>query len=170
MTLTFWQRVDKAGRNLAPFAVTVMLVLLGLVPLPIPDYQPVAPLLAAAAVFYWTIHRPDLMRPGPAFAIGLLQDLLTGGPLGVNALLLVLLHAAVLNQRRVLLASTFSLMWFGFVLVMMGVACIQWLAFSALNATLLPFGPALFEALLTVALFPPVAWILIRVHRAFLQG
>lgn len=38
MTATFWQKVDKTGRNLAPFAVTVMMVLVGMIPLPVPGY------------------------------------------------------------------------------------------------------------------------------------
>lgn len=170
MTATLWQRLDKTGRNLAPFAVTVMLVLIGLVPVPVPAYAPVAPYLTLVAVYYWTIHRPDLMRPSTAFLIGLLQDLLTGGPLGANALVLVVAQWLVLNQRRIFLASTFTLMWVGFAMVMLGAACIQWLAFSVLNATALPFNPALFQALMTIAMFPLVAWLLIRVHRAFLQG
>ncbi len=170
MTATFWQRLDKAGRNLAPFAVTVMLVLVGMIPVPVPAYTPVAPLLTLVSVYYWTIHRPDLMRPGVAFLIGLLQDLLIGGPLGVNALLLVVAQGAVLNQRRVFLASTFALLWIGFAMVMTGAVLLQWLAFSALNASVLPLKPALFQGLLTIAMFPAVGWLLIRVHRAFLNG
>ena len=103
-------------------------------------------------------------------AAAILQDLLTGGPLGVNALVLVLVHWTVQVQRRILLASAFALMWLGFAMVMMGAACVQWLAFSILNAMVLPFKPVLFQALLTIATFPAVAWFLIRVHRAFLQG
>ncbi|MBP2231347.1 rod shape-determining protein MreD [Azospirillum agricola] len=170
MTATFWQRLDKAGRNLAPFAVTVMLVLVGMIPIPIPSYSWVAPHLTLISVYYWTIHRPDLMRPGVAFLIGLLQDLLTGGPLGVNALMLVVAQWAVLNQRRVFLASTFALLWIGFAMVMTGAAFLQWLAFSVLNAGILPVKPALFQGLLTVAMFPAVGWLLIRMHRAFLNG
>lgn len=169
MTTTFWQRLDKAGRNLAPFAVTVMLVLIGMIPIPAPAYTPVAPQLTLISVYYWTIHRPDLMRPGVAFLLGLLQDLLTGGPLGVNALMLVVAQWAVLNQRRVFLASSFALLWIGFALVMAGGVLVQWLAFSALNATVLPIRPALFQGLLTVAMFPAVGWLLIRMHRAFLN-
>jgi len=170
MTAGFWQRLDKAGRNLAPFAVTVMLVLVGMVPIPIPSYTAVAPQLTLISVYYWTIHRPDLMRPGVAFLIGLLQDLLIGGPLGVNALILVVAQWAVLNQRRVFLASTFSLLWIGFAMVMAGAAFLQWLAFSVLSAGILPMKPALFQGLLTVAMFPALGWMLIRVHRAFLNG
>lgn len=170
MTTTFWQRLDKAGRNLAPFAVTVMLVLVGMIRIPVPAYAPVAPNLTLISVYYWTIHRPDLMRPGVAFLIGLLQDLLIGGPLGVNALMLVVAQWAVMNQRRVFLASTFVLLWIGFAMVMIGAAFLQWLAFSTLNATILPLKPALFQGLLTVAMFPALGWLLIRVHRAFLNG
>lgn len=170
MTATFWQRLDKAGRNLAPFAVTVMLLLIGLIPIPVPSYAQVAPALTMVSVYYWTIHRPDLMRPGVAFLIGLLQDLLTGGPLGLNALLLVVTQWVVVNQRRVFLASTFSLLWFGFAMIMLGAAVLQWLAYSALSASLLPFATAFFQALLTIAVFPAVGWLLIKVHRAFLHG
>lgn len=170
MTLTLWQRLDKTGRNLAPFAVTVMLLLVGMVPLRIPFYTEVAPALTLMAVYYWGIHRPDLLRPGTVFAIGLLQDLLSGAPLGLNALTLVCVHWTVLSQRRFFLANTFALLWFGFALIVFGAAVLQWAAVCALNATTVPFNTPLFQALLTLALFPVFAWLFMRVHRAFLQG
>ncbi|HYD66781.1 rod shape-determining protein MreD [Azospirillum sp.] len=168
MTVTLWQRLDKAGRNLAPFAVTVMLLLLGLVPLRIPAYTAVAPSLTLMAVYYWTIHRPDLLRPGAVFALGLLEDLLSGAPLGLNALVMVTAHWVVLTQRRFFLASTFPLMWFGFALIVFGAAVMEWMVFSVLNTALLPFRSMLFQALLTLALFPAFTWLFVRVHRAFL--
>jgi rod shape-determining protein MreD len=170
MTATFWQRLDKTGRNLAPFAVTLMLVLVGLIPIRIPSYAAIAPQFALIAVFYWVVHRPDLMRPSTVFLIGLLQDLLSGGPLGLNALVMVLLHGAVMGQRRLFLSSSFLLMWFGFGMVLTGATVLQWGAFSVLAGAALPFMPALFQALLTLAIFPAVAWLLLRVHRAFLLG
>lgn len=170
MTLTFWQRLDRAGRSLAPFAVTVLLVLMGMVPLPIPAYAPVAPSFGLMAVYYWTIHRPDLLRPSAVFAIGLLQDLLSGTPLGLSALVLVSVHWTVLHQRRLFLASTFVLMWFGFALVVLGSGFLQWLVHSAFHATLLRIDTMLGQAVLTLALFPMFAWIFVRVHRAFLPG
>lgn len=170
MTITFWQRIDRAGRNLAPFAVTVFLVLVGMVPLHLPLYAPVAPALALMAVYYWTIHRPDLLRPSAVFLIGLLQDLLSGGPLGLNALVLLAVHWVVLNQRRYFLTGTFALMWFGFGLIVLGAAFLQWAAHSALNATLMRLDTALGQAMLTLALFPMFAWLFVRIHRAFLHG
>ena len=44
------------------------------------------------------------------------------------------------------------------------------LLFGLIGIELGLLTPALFQALLTMAFFPAVAWMLIRVHRAFLQG
>ncbi|WP_029009753.1 rod shape-determining protein MreD [Azospirillum halopraeferens] len=169
MTLTLWQRLDRAGRNLAPFAVTVMLVLVAMVPLHIPAYTQVAPALTLMSVYYWVIHRPDLLRPLAVFAIGLLEDLLSGAPLGMNALVLVAAYWVVLSQRRFFLASTFALLWFGFVMIALGAALLQWAALSAYYATVLPMDAGFHQALLTIVLFPLFAWLFIRIHRAFLQ-
>ncbi|MBV5335548.1 rod shape-determining protein MreD, partial [bacterium] len=79
MSLSPWQRVDRFGRNLAPGALTVALLLVSAAPVQLHGVTPLAPILVLAAVFYWTIHRPDLLRPSALFLIGLLQDLLSGG-------------------------------------------------------------------------------------------
>ncbi|MBI1206325.1 MAG: rod shape-determining protein MreD [Azospirillum sp.] len=168
MTVSVWQRVDLAGRSLAPAAVTVMLVLVSMVPLPIPGLDRVSPALALMSVYYWAIHRPDLLRPSVAFAIGLLNDLLSGDPLGLSALVLVLVLLVVISQRGFFLANSFLLLWWGFTLIVLGAAVVRWTVISLLLGDVVPADAPLFQALLTLALFPVVAWLLIRVHRAFL--
>ena len=44
-----------------------------------------APLLALMPVYFWCLVRPDLMSPAAAFVIGMLEDILSGGPPGVWA-------------------------------------------------------------------------------------
>jgi rod shape-determining protein MreD len=146
-----------------------MLLLLAMVPLYLPGYETVAPALALMSVYYWAIHRPDLIRPSVAFAIGLLQDMLTGAPLGMTALVLVLCHWVVVSQRSFFLANSFVLLWVGFAFIVFGAALVQWLAFSMLALTVMPLEAALCQAALTLALFPIFAWLFIRVHRAFLK-
>jgi len=169
MTISVWQRLDLAGRSLAPVAVTVMLVLLGMVPLYLPGYDRVVPSLALMSVYYWAIHRPDLVPPSVAFAIGLLQDMLAGTPLGVTALVLVLCHWVVVSQRSFFLANSFMMLWVGFGFIVLGSVWVQWLAFSVLSLRMVSLQAPLFQALLTLALFPMFAWFFIRVHRAFLR-
>ena len=84
MRTTALQRLDLFAKSLSPFAITLFLIMLGLVLVRSPDVAPVMPSMALAAVFYWTVFRPDLLPNWCIFLLGLLQDLLTGAPPGVS--------------------------------------------------------------------------------------
>jgi rod shape-determining protein MreD len=86
----------------------------------------------------------------------------------MNALVNTLVYWVILTQRR-FLATSFSMLWWGFGMIATGAGLVGWAAYSVLNATLLPFETVMVGVLFTVALFPAFAWLFIRVHRAFLQ-
>lgn len=169
MAVGIWHRIDQTGRNLLPFAVTVAMMLVAMVPIRLPGFSMVAPPLTLIAVFYWAIHRPDLLRPSVVFLVGLLQDLLSGAPLGMTPLVFTLCYWVLITQRRFFLGGSFAMLWWGFALVAAGVAAVQWAAYSVIEVTLLDARPALFQALVAIAIFPAPAWILMRVQRAFLN-
>ena len=159
-------RLDRGARNAAPSAVTVMLVLLAVVPLQIPHYGSVAPLLGLIGIYYWAIHRPDLMPFSIVFVIGLLHDALTGAPLGIASFVLLLCYWMVCSQRRLLVGKSFIVVWWGFMVVAICATALEWLLFSILVGTVMPIRPILFQSLMTMAVFPAVAWIFIQVHRS----
>lgn len=169
MTVTPWQRLDMAGRAIAPMTITAGLALVAMVPVQVPFWQPVAPLLPLMSVYYWAIHRPDLMSLWALFLLGVIQDLLAGTPIGLTSLTYLLCHGFVVSQSGFFLANSFVLLWFGFVVVVFSAEVLQWLVFSALHTQVLRAGAALFQALLTLGLFPVFAWAFTRVHRAFLN-
>ncbi len=169
MNATIWQRLDQIGRSLAPAAVTLMLVLLGMVPLCLPGWDKVAPSTALMSVYYWSIHRPDLLPPSAAFGIGLLQDLLAGTPPGMTALVLVSCHLVVETQRAFFLANAFLILWLGFGFMAFGAALLQGLLYSVFYQTLVPMQIPLVQAAVTLVLFPLFASLFISVHRAFLK-
>ncbi|WP_119679022.1 rod shape-determining protein MreD [Indioceanicola profundi] len=169
MAVGMWHRLDQTGRNLLPFAITVAMMLVSMAPMRLPGFSTVAPPLTLIAVFYWAIHRPDLLRPSIAFLIGLLQDLLSGAPLGMTPLVLTLCYWVLITQRRFFLGSSFLLLWWGFAMVAGAASLVQWAAYSLMEATVLDVKPAVFQALVAIAIFPAPAWILMRIHRAFLN-
>ena len=61
MKHALWHRLDIIARSLSPLAMTVLLIMIGMVPLQIPNMAPVIPAMALIAVYYWAVHRPDLM-------------------------------------------------------------------------------------------------------------
>jgi rod shape-determining protein MreD len=168
VTGTAVQRIDRAGRNIVPVVMTFLLVVVQLAPVPAPGWGVLAPNLALASVWYWAIHRADLLRPSHAFLLGLVQDLLAGTPLGLSALVHVLVFAGVERERRLLSRGSFYILWLGFAVAALGASAVSWAAVSALALAPAPPAPGLLHALATAAAFPLVAAACIRIHRAFL--
>lgn len=163
--LTVGQRADLWLRHATPMLLTLVLAVLSVVPIGIPGYWAVVPAYTAMAAFYWGVFRPDLQPASALFAIGVLQDILAGTPVGLTAVVLLLIHSLATSQRRAFLGKPFVLAWLGFALIQAPVAAFAWLLASGL--ALRPIGgePVLFQYLGTVTLFPVVAWIFVRVHR-----
>ena len=162
-------QLDRAARRLFPFAFSVLLVVLSVVPLPVPGYGLVVPSFGLMAVYYWAVHRPDLLPAPAVFVLGLLEDILSGAPTGLNTLVLLLVYGVMRNQRRPFLGKPFAVMWFGFLVVAPAAIFAEWLFSSALAGRLIPAQTASVQLLLTVALYPWLTWLLAAGQRAFLR-
>ena len=106
------------------------------------------------------------MPPPVVFLIGLLFDLLGYLPLGVGALTLLAVHGLALRWRRLLTRQGFLSVWLAFAAFAAGAAALGWVLTALLSFRLLPLGPALFQAVLTAALYPALAVLFIRAHRS----
>ena len=69
------------------------------------------------AVYHWAIFRPRLLPAYAVFLAGLLQDILSGAPLGVNALVFLVAYGVVLSQKKFFTGKSFLILWLGFALV-----------------------------------------------------
>jgi len=146
-----------------PTVTILILALLSVLPLRFPDYAAVAPLLALAGLYYWTIYRPELLPPAAVFLCGVVLDLLSGAPLGIAALVFLLTRIVVLPQRRFFVDRLFPFVWGGFTLLAAG-------AIAFLSGVVLDMRAATLQWVLTVASFPAVAYLLVRVQRGFLPS
>lgn len=164
------RQAGRRTRATLPILSSVALVLIGLLPLGLPHFGAVSPALALMAVFYWSIFRADLMTMLGAFLIGLLLDLLSGGPLGLNALTLLLVHELGESQRRIFLGSSFLVNWCGFALVAVAAAIAGWALVCLLHWSLLPILPLIIQTGLSLGLYPGVYWLLSRLERRYLQS
>ena len=125
------------------------------------------PVLALGAVYYWTLVRPDLMPPLVVLAIGLLEDLLSGGPPGLWAAGFVAAYALTDRERETFagMIGPGALMSFAAVMLLAGVtayvvACLVYLRLP-------PLSPLIVEAISTVLFYPLVAkslrWVHVRI-------
>jgi rod shape-determining protein MreD len=152
-------------RNLVPVATTFACVLIGQLPLPLPFLSDVAPAFALMSLYYWLVFRPDLMPYAAVFGLGIVQDAVAGAPLGLYALVYLLVQAMVLNQRRFIAGKPFWVFWSAFALVAPIAAFAAWLLASLARGTLLTPETALVALVLTIVLFPAIAWLLVHAQR-----
>ena len=169
MKPSLWQRLDVLARQLTPFALTLILVVLSVVPTHLPGYARVAPMLALMAVYHWTVYRPDLLPAFAVFGLGLLQDSLSGMPMGVNVLVFLTVHGVVLLQRRFFTGKSFVIQWLGFNLVAAAAAAETWILMSAFYVTPMEPTAVLYQYVVTVGCFPLLAWALARWQQTFLR-
>ncbi len=169
MKASGWQRLDLIARQITPCFLTLLLVMLAMVPMRVPDLAPIMPWLAAIAVYYWAVHRPDLMPASAVFAIGLFHDLVAGTALGVGVLILLLIYLAIVGQRRFFVSRSFLVMWAGFAVIAGGACLLLWLLSTLLAGTFISPRPAMFQFLTTVAAYPLLAWLFAQVQRSLLR-
>ncbi|MFZ5790787.1 MAG: rod shape-determining protein MreD [Pseudomonadota bacterium] len=170
MTSGFWQRIDLWSQRLWPSTLTLLLMLLGAVPLPLPFWQPINPDFALMAVYYWAIHRPTALPLPLVFLIGILADFFGMAPLGVGTLVLVLTYAVTLSQRRLFIGQPFLVVWWGYMMVSGAAMALAWAVTSLLAVDLVDSRPAIFCYLVDLGLYPGVAYLFARVQRSLLSS
>ncbi|MFQ5785302.1 MAG: rod shape-determining protein MreD [Alphaproteobacteria bacterium] len=168
-TGAWWSRFERGLRSLTPLVLTLALVLVSVLPLRLPGFSSVTPVVALIAVYHWSIYRPDLLPLTGVFVIGLVQDALAGTPLGLTSLVLLLVQAVVVSQRRFFHGKSFLVEWWGFMLVAPVATLVSWMLASAYFATLITPRPLGFQLLLTVALYPCFTWVFARAQYYLLR-
>ena len=169
MKQALWHRLDILARSLSPLAMTLLLIMVGMVPLKNPHIAPVTPSVALIAVYYWAVHRPNLMTVWAIFVVGLFQDLLSGGHVGVGILALLMVHFVIDTQRRFFARSSFQALWILFGVVAAAALYLMWLINCLLQGVFLEARPVLFQYLTTVAAYPCLAWLFAQAQKTFLK-
>jgi len=169
MKSAVWQNLDLAARKLTPFLLSLVLVILNLVPLHLPGYAAISPNFALMAIYYWALHRPSLLPSGAVFIIGLLQDFMSGGPIGQNTAILVVVYIIAVSQARFFYGKSFFVVWWGFMVVSLCVATMEWVIASLMEASMLAPEPAFYECAMNVAAYPIFGWLFVQVHRTLPQ-
>jgi rod shape-determining protein MreD len=161
-------QVDSAIARLLPVATTAAAAALSIQPIRLPGSAALAPAFLLMAVFHWAIYRPDLLSPPSVFVIGVAYDLITGGPPGATALVLLLARSAVLRYRRWFSDRAFPFIWGGFTLLTTVAMLGLWLMHLLFDGQIADFRAIVFRAMLTIALFPVASFLLGRAQRALM--
>ncbi len=152
-------------RDATPIATLVGAALLDLLWLPIPGFNTISPAFPWVVAFCWTAWRPRLLPFFAVFVVGLFEDFVRGTPFGAGPIAMLAIQAFVRLQPSQMNRRNFEYLWLGFAMAGLIAATVNWLALSfSFRATLSPW-PAVLQYLVTLAIFPVIAWLLVRVDR-----
>jgi len=159
------QQLDKWARHIVPVAISLLFLLLGIALTAVPGLSSIPPLLILIAVYYWSVHRPDLLPMSVLFLLGLITDALLRWPFGLSSLTYILVARLVQSQRPVFVDQSYAILWFGFAVVLCFTQILHWALMAIITQHWLAFTPLLLQGLFTLALFPILCWLLIFLQR-----
>ncbi|MCF8474801.1 MAG: rod shape-determining protein MreD [Emcibacter sp.] len=152
----------KAG---IPFISTVILILLMQLHYKIPYINNIFPYFSLLAIYYWCIFKPNLMPMSAVFFLGLFQDILSGGPLGMTALCFILIRVFVIAQSGRFLEREFLFNWLVFIMVSIVYGFLNWAIASLYLKETQNLWNSLGQSLLTIAIFPFLSLMLSWVNK-----
>jgi len=162
---TGYGELGRVLAGLAPLATGIFFVIIGAVPAGFPEFSSITPLFGLCVIYFWIMVSPSVMPPAAVFVIGILQDGLSGDLIGLWTLTFLIVQFLTVSQRRVLLTNVFGHGWFGFAVTALTAGAIAWLVACIFYGTLISPVGVFVQALLTISIYPVIAWILIRCWR-----
>lgn len=147
---------ETGFRAALPFISTLILVLLMQVQYRLLFLDNLLPFLSLTAVYFWCIFKPRLMPVSVVFLLGLLQDILSGGPLGMMALLLLLVRIFVVRQGSRFLEREFLFNWLVFIVVALVFGLSTWVVASVYLKEIQNFWNSFGQSMMTIGIFPVV--------------
>jgi rod shape-determining protein MreD len=153
--------VARRGEGLAtltkaatPTAIGLIGVALLAFPLRLAEGSIPTPILPLIVVFFWSVYAPSYLPATSVFLIGLLQDFLSGAPLGLWPAVYLITQYVVLSQRSYFLGREARVVWMGFAFAAAAAALILWLVMSLMTRTVLPIDRVFWQMAATTAVFP----------------
>jgi rod shape-determining protein MreD len=138
---------------LLPKVLAILFIFLSYVPVGLFGLDSFFPAADIMLIYYWCVHRPQVMRSWFIFSIGLLKDILSGAPLGANSLSYLILRGLSLYKGESLRRS-FILMWQGFAIFLAIILLLKWFIFAFVFEKAPGINAAVMQFLLSVFVYP----------------
>jgi len=123
------------------------------------------PLLVFMPLYFWGMVRPDLMSPFWVFVLGVLEDLLSGGPPGVWAASFLAAYFLIDRQRDMLAGLSGIGAIAGFAVATLVACTSAYLIVAMYYWHLPPLAPVMAELAMTVVVYALIVPLLVLVHR-----
>ena len=164
------QQLEEFSHQFTPALITTAIVLITVIPLRIPGIKEIMPNLAFINIYYWGVFYPGTLPYGFLFALGILQDSLTGNPLGMSSFINMVFAFMLGARKRVFGQALFGSLWTGFAVLSLAAFALQWAVLSIYYGRLLPVEAHGIQWCSTALAYPLMHLLLTRLyHRMQIQ-
>ena len=159
------EKFENFPRFLFAHSIIFFLFVFSLINLSLPLTGQIRPFFILMAIFYWSMHRPNMIHPLLLFVYGIAFDLILNFPVGLHAILFLLVQWVIKTQRAFFMGQPYLVVWICFACTCFSVFAIEWIFFSVISSMLLNLTPVLSSFLLTVLMFPPVSLFFMLINK-----
>ena len=153
-----------------PLLMSFVCLMLSFIPLKSEISANARPMVGIICVYFWVIYRPDLFNLWSVFILGVVSDILSLAPMGINLFMYLLTYLAVVNLIKYVNDKTFEILWAGMALLLPVIMFAAWLVISIYYEHFVPLKGLFFSYLLSVVIYPIIGGINAVVVNRFLQG
>lgn len=162
---TMAERANATARFTLAYGFIFLLFVFNIVAVSYPLPSAVKAPLFLMVIYYWAIYRPTLLPLWLVFCAGIAMDVLSNLPMGLSALVFVLVHWSVRDQRRFLMGQPFPVIWLGFIVTAGLAGFIQWVLFGLSKLGWTPLDALGLSIALGACIFPFVSVLLHLIHK-----
>ncbi|MBQ9271081.1 MAG: rod shape-determining protein MreD [Alphaproteobacteria bacterium] len=148
-----------------PLWTTLALMFLLSMPINSAQWGYFKPNVGLICVYYWTLKRQQIFGFFCAFIIGLLMDVYSSSPLGINILLLMLTVSVTLWLAHYFQNASFGAGWFIFCLVGFGATFFKWVMLMLYFGRIINPEEVALNYLSTALFYPLIAAINVYVQK-----
>ncbi|MFZ5610373.1 MAG: rod shape-determining protein MreD [Pseudomonadota bacterium] len=137
-----------------PALITLLLMAVLHVPTPDQALTRIGPAVPLMFTYYWVIQRPRAAPLLLVFFIALLGDLWCEGVVGITVLLALFLRLTLAPHQEAFRVAPFVLRWLAFAVILVLLFMAKWMLLSLLEWHWIAARDLLFQAVVTIALYP----------------
>lgn len=142
-------------RLLLPNFLLLISIFLICLPIKIVGFNKFFPALDIMVIYYWCSRTPKIMGSGSLFLLGVYKDLLMGIPVGINALINMILRILIIKKTTDAEPSLI-VFWHGFAVITLIWLAIQTVFFLIITGHWANINVLLIQFVLSLLIYPAV--------------
>lgn len=131
------------------------------------DIGNITPYFLLMGIYYWVLTRPALFPSYVVFAYALGLDIISGQPIGLNALSFMIVFFVLHSQRRFMIGQSWPVLWTGYALACLLVALIHMIVFILMHWSWPGLFPLLATVFISALAYPLITVPMIALNRIF---